>query len=255
MLVKDVSLKAVLVLAAASLLSGAALAQQQRTNDAKPKRGMVAKTAAKAKEIIVDAPPPQPVPQIAYPQSQPPERQTGSLFSEGAAKANLFDDFKARNVGDIVTISVVEATTASVNSDASRTRKSGTLINTPAILDAVAPNVAAGSLIQGLGDRDFKGTGATSRTSAVKLALSARVVAVMPNGDLLIEGSKVRAINKETEMVVVRGIVRPRDITSNNLVLSTAIADMEIRLNGKGVASADNQPGWLYRFLSRVSPF
>jgi len=249
------NLKLVAAFAAATLLSITVMAQQPESKDAKPKRGVVAKTVAKAKEVIVDAPPPQPIPQITYPQAQPSQHQTGSLFSEGAAKANLFDDFKARNVGDVVTISVVETTTASVNSDASRTRKSGTLINTPAILDAVAPNAGAGEIVKGLGDREFKGTGATSRTSTVRLALSARVVQVLPNGDLVIEGSKVRAINKETEMVVLRGIVRPRDVTANNIVLSTAIADMQIRLNGKGVASADNQPGWLYRFLSRVSPF
>lgn len=237
----------------AALLTTGAIAQQEK--EKKAKGGIISKTISKTKELIVEAPPPQPVPDITYPQTQPAQRRTGSLFFDGAAKANLFDDFKARNVGDLITIRVVEATTASVKSDASRSRDSGNLINLPAIIDHVSPGRGIGNLIGGLGEREFKGAGATSRSSQVQLTLSARVLSVLPNGDLVIEGSKVRAINRETEMIVVRGIVRPRDISANNVVLSTAIADMSIQLNGKGVASADNQPGWLYRFLSRISPF
>ena len=118
---------------------------------------------------------------------------------------------------------------------------------------------AAGALanLAGLsGDQKLNGTGTTSRAATLKATLTARVVKVLPGGLLLIEGSKNLQVNSEQQTITVRGIIRTADITTNNTVPSTQIADMEIRVNGKGiVGDAIRRPNLLYRLLMGVLPF
>jgi len=83
----------------------------------------------------------------------------------------------------------------------------------------------------------------------------ARVVEVLPNGDMRVEAEKLVKINKEDERLSVSGIVRSRDVSPENAVATTAIGELKVSLNGKGVASADNAPGWLFRFFDKISPF
>ena len=77
----------------------------------------------------------------------------------------------------------------------------------------------------------------------------------MPNGDLAIEGIKEVTINRERQILRIRGLVRSRDITPNNVVLSTGIANMEVIFDGKGIVSDANKPGFLYRFFTWITPF
>ena len=78
---------------------------------------------------------------------------------------------------------------------------------------------------------------------------------MFPNGDLGIEGTKEVTINRERQILRIRGVVRPRDITPNNVVLSTAIANMEVVFDGKGIVSDANKPGFLFRLLQWATPF
>jgi flagellar L-ring protein precursor FlgH len=70
-----------------------------------------------------------------------------------------------------------------------------------------------------------------------------------------IEAEKLVKINKEDERLTLSGIVRPRDVSTDNTVVSTSVGELRVALNGKGVASADNAPGWLFRLLDKISPF
>lgn len=198
----------------------------------------------------------QPVEQPA-PTPQPARPANGSLFTDDAAAANLLSDFKARRVGDLVFVDVIEASTATIASNAKRGRDSGTLggiVGAAGALPVPGAAIVAG-VAGGLGSRKFEGGGQTSRNSSLRARIAARVVAVLPNGDLQIEAEKVVKINREDERLALSGIVRQRDLAADNSVPTTSIGDLRVDLNGKGVASADNGPGWLYRLFEKITPF
>lgn len=181
----------------------------------------------------------------------------GSLFTADASSTELLADFRARRVGDLVFVDVVEGSTASVSSSARRSRDSGTLgglVTAAGALPAPGAAVIAGAA-GALGNRKFEGKGNTERTSDLRSRIAARVVEVLPNGDLRIEALKSVKINQEAEKLLLAGIVRQRDLTNDNVVPTTAVGDLRVELNGKGVASADNAPGWLFRLFEKIAPF
>ncbi|MBS1809344.1 MAG: flagellar basal body L-ring protein FlgH [Acidobacteria bacterium] len=180
----------------------------------------------------------------------------GSLFTADA-QTELLSDFRARRVGDLVFVDVIEGSTASVSSGAKRERDSGTLgglVTAAGALPAPGAAVVAGA-VGALGNRKFEGKGNTTRTTDLRSRIAARVIEILPNGDLRIQALKSVKINQETEKMLLSGIVRQRDLTSDNVVPTTAVGDLRVELNGKGVASADNAPGWLFRFFEKVAPF
>ncbi len=181
----------------------------------------------------------------------------GSLFANSPASGGLFSDFKARGLGDLVFIDIDETSTATVTSGADRNRDSGTLggIVTAAGALPVPGAAVAGGVIGALGKRNYKGNGATQRKSDVRARITARVIEVLPNGDLRVQALKLVRINKETEQVAVTGIIRPNDIAADNSIPTVLIGDLRVEFNGKGVASADNKPGWLFRLFDKISPF
>jgi len=181
----------------------------------------------------------------------------GSLFTDNGRNVELFSDFKPRAIGDVIYVEIVESSAASVSSSASSSRESGTL-GGAVIGAAPLPTQIAGAavgVVGALGTREFDGEGSTGRTTTLRARIAARVVEVLPNGDLRIEAEKRLKINKEDERLTLSGLVRVRDVSTNSSIPSTSVADLDVRLNGKGVASANNAPGWLARFLEKISPF
>jgi len=227
-----------LILIAMSMMAGSVAASDTR----KKKKEKASAT------IITTAPAPAPV---------APRPANGSLFSDVARNVDLLSDFKPRRVGDIVFVDVVEASAASVTSSGKNSRESGILgsaiVGALSLPAAAAPKVDA--VVGALGSHKFEGSGATTRKSSLIARIAARVVAVLPNGDLEIEAEKTVKINKEDEMLKLSGLVRTRDVMADNAVPSTSIADLRVQLNGKGVASAHNAAGWLTRFLEKITPF
>jgi flagellar L-ring protein precursor FlgH len=199
---------------------------------------------------IEDAPPPVQVPVQEKPAN-------GSLFTDSAANGSLLIDFKASRLGDLVFVDVVEASTATVTSGADRKRDSGTVggLSTIAGSLPISGAAAVSSAITALGQRKFEGNGSTERKSNVKARITARVVEVLPNGDLRIQALKLVRVNKETEQMAVTGIVRRNDLAADNSIPTIAVGDLRVDFNGKGVASADNAPGWLFRLFDKISPF
>lgn len=193
----------------------------------------------------------------AAPAPTPAPRANGSLFTEDAPGGNLFDDFRPRRVGDLVFVDVVESSEASVSSNAKRGRDSGALggiVGAAGALPVPGAAVIAG-VAGGLGSRKFEGKGSTGRQSDLRARIAARVVEVLPNGDMRVEAQKFVKINKEDERLQLSGIVRRRDVSAQNSVPTTAVGDLRVELNGKGVASADNAPGWLFRLFEKIAPF
>jgi flagellar L-ring protein precursor FlgH len=199
-----------------------------------------------------------PVLQDPIPLSKPEPTPTpnGSLFSSEST-TNLVVDFKARCVGDLVFVNVVEVAEANVSSGAARSRESGTVGGVTEAIGAIplAGAAATSGVVGALGRRKYEGDGQTQRQSGLRARIAARVVQVLPNGDLRIVAEKMVKINKEDEKLMLSGIVRTRDLSGENSVPSTLVGELRVALNGKGIASADNQPGWLFRFLDKISPF
>lgn len=180
-----------------------------------------------------------------------------SLFSPNSSSLFLFTDVKARNLNDIVTIQILEASTASNTANTSTSRDGDSNVSAPSFfgLEQGASALSFANILQGLANMSFNGAGTTSRSGTLTASLSARVVEVLPNGDLVLEGVKDVAVNNERHHLTLRGVVRPRDISPNNLVLSTSIAHMEVVFDGQGIVSDANEPGFFYKLFRVITPF
>jgi flagellar L-ring protein precursor FlgH len=156
----------------------------------------------------------------------------------------------------VVTIIVTETINAAATGASSTERASSANASITSLAGPKAATGALANLLNQSGDQKLNGTGTTTRAATLNAVLTARVVKVLPGGLLYIEGSKDLQVNSEQQAIMVRGIIRTADITTTNTVSSTQVADMEIRLNGKGVVGdAIRRPNVLYRFLLGLLPF
>lgn len=187
----------------------------------------------------------------------PVQSSEGSLYFETGTNSDLYSDFKARRINDIVTIRVEETTTAENTADSQTNRKSTTAMGVPNFLGVEGhnPSIPFDKLITANTDMAFKGDGTTKRTGVVSAYLSARVKDVLPNGDMVIEGIKEIKVNNERQLLMLFGVVRAKDIGPNNVVSSTVIANMLVQIDGKGILSDNLKPGWLYRAITKIWPF
>jgi len=196
----------------------------------------------------------------------------GSLWSTQSRYGSLFVDTKARNVNDILTVNIVEST--DVSSDAS-TQLSSSGSTDSGITDFFgAPlsfgleNMWGSEQIDGVtvdgifnpsiaaeGENKFNGSGSTARKHKFLTTLSARVINVFPNGNMLIKGNREITVNRERQKIFLVGLVRPEDVSAQNVVLSTAIADAKISVTGKGVVSEEQTPGFGSRMYEWLWPF
>ncbi len=168
----------------------------------------------------------------------------------------LFEDRKARQVGDILTILLVERTDASKSANTSTSKGTSIGINPPTI--AGRPVTVGGTEVLNFDvgtEQSFEGSGDSSQSNALSGSLSAMVTQVMPNGNLVIRGQKQIALNQGSETVSVEGIVRPADIQPGNTVTSDRIANAKIKYGGKGVVDGANSMGLVARFFNAFFPF
>ena len=180
----------------------------------------------------------------------------GSLWSTSALLSDLARDLRASRIDDLVTILVTEKADASSTGDTKSSRQSSVKSNIASLL---GPKPAA-SVLQNLAslstNTSLQGQGATSRQTVLTTTLSARVTNVLPNGYLVIEGHKDTMINSERQVIVIRGVIRPADLEPGNTVSSDRLAQLELRMNGKGVVGdAIRRPNFVYRFLLGLLPF
>jgi flagellar L-ring protein FlgH len=181
---------------------------------------------------------------------------TGSLWSPTALFSDLAADLRARHTGDVITIAVSESTSAVSTGTVKTSRASNvqsSITNLIGITKATGPlaNLANFGTTTSL-----NGQGTTTRDTTLTTTLSAVVTQVLPNGNLVIQGTRKLGVNSETQVVAVRGIVRPIDLDTTNTVLSSRIAQMEIHVDGKGVvADSIRRPNILYRILLGLLPF
>lgn len=180
----------------------------------------------------------------------------GAIWTPVARLTDLGRDLRASQLDDVVTVLVSETVNAVATGVSTSQRSSSA---NASVSSLAGKKSAAGALanLAGLsGDQKLNGTGTTSRAATLNATLTARVVKVLPGGLLLIEGDKSIQVNSEQQVITVRGVVRTTDISTANTIPSTQVADMEIRVNGKGlVGDAVRRPNILYRLLLGVLPF
>jgi len=180
----------------------------------------------------------------------------GSLWSTSALLSDLARDLRASRVDDIVTIQVTEKADASSTGDTKTSRQSAAKSNITALLGPTAAKGVLANLTGLSSATNLQGQGATTRQTALTTNLSARVTHVLPNGYLVVEGHKDIMINSERQIVSVRGVVRPADLGPGNTISSDRLAQLELRINGKGVVGdAIRRPNFLYRILPGLLPF
>jgi flagellar L-ring protein precursor FlgH len=186
----------------------------------------------------------------------PPVPSAGSLFSASSRLTDLGSDVRAAQVDDLVTIVVNESASAVANGATQTSRASSATNKISALLGPKSPGGALTNLLNTASTQTLNGSGTTSRGSTITATLSARVTNVLPNGYLVLQGTKDVLVNSEHQMVTVRGVIRPADLTAGNIITSNQIAQMEIHIDGKGVVNnAIRRPFILWRLLLGILPF
>ena len=180
----------------------------------------------------------------------------GSLFSPSGRLNDSTRDLRASQVDDIITIVVTESASAVASGVTNTSRKSTAKNTITSLAGALAADSPLGNLANLANTQQIQGTGQTSRNMSISTTLSARVVDVTPNGNLVVEGLKDISVNSEKQTIHVRGLVRPADLSTANAVPSTRVADLQVQVNGKGVVGdAIKRPFFLYRLLLGLLPF
>jgi flagellar L-ring protein precursor FlgH len=182
-------------------------------------------------------------------------RTSGSLWSPDGLMVEPAADYKARALNDIVTVIVSVQTTAAQSGTVDSERN----FNTNSAITGMAGDLSTkgtNPLLAASSSTTLKGTGATNSSTAFSTSLTGQIIAVLPNGNLVIEAHRQIDMNNQHEEVIVRGIARPGDITPSNSVPSSSLSALEIELKGKGIISDSVRPPnpltrailWLFGF-------
>ncbi len=190
---------------------------------------------------------------------------SSSLWKESRAGNDLWRDFRAWQPMDLITITVSESSEGKKAADTEIKQKStielaieklfGLENRAKAANDGADSGLDPTALINASSQNDFKGEGKTNRKDTLKAKISAMVAEVLPSGILRIEGQKIIAVNSEEQIMVISGLVRPRDINSENDVASSKIANMRIDYFGKGTVDEAQHGGWASRLIRTLWPF
>lgn len=163
-----------------------------------------------------------------------------NLYDEARFRP-LTADLRAREIGDLLTVLVVESSTAESRADSS---ESGDFSVEAGVTDDGAPSIVGFNI-----ESDSNGAGRTARTGRLRAQLSVRVEEVLANGNLYVRGRQAITVNGEQQDIKLAGIVRPVDISSDNVVLSSRIMDAQIEYTGQGWVSRSQRPGVFRRLL------
>jgi flagellar L-ring protein precursor FlgH len=219
--------------------------------------------ASSPKDKKKDQKPPEPSPLDkyildAYKDGSSPQavHPPGSTWSQNALLSNLGLDPRAGRVNDLVTIVVSETFSAVASGDVKTQRQSTAQSNIAQLAGITKTTGPLANLLGTNTQTQLQGTGETSRGAVLTANMSARVTHVLPNGYLVIEGTKRVQVSSENQVITVRGVIRPVDLIPPNIITSNLIAQMEIQVNGKGVVNDSiKRPNILYRILLGILPF
>lgn len=186
----------------------------------------------------------------------PAQPSPGSLWSPASRLTDLGSDVRAAQIDDLVTVVVNENASAVATGSTKSSRASSAQSSVASLLGVKSAAGALSNLVNANSATALNGQGTTTRGATLTATLSARVTHVLPNGYLVLEGAKNIVVNSERQVVTVRGVIRPADLSPGNIISSNQIAQMEIKIDGKGVINDSvRRPNLLYRILLGLLPF
>jgi flagellar L-ring protein precursor FlgH len=197
---------------------------------------------------------------VLNPQDETGQASANSLWRAGAR--TFFHDQRARRVGDILTVNVAIADNAQVSNETNRSRASSASAGAPhffgleSTIGKIIPSSNNGTNLIGLSGADSSdGKGVITRSETINLTLAAIVTAVLPNGNLVIQGRQQVTTNNELRDLTISGIVRPEDISATNTINHTQIAEARISYGGKGDVSRIQKAPAAQALVEKYSPF
>lgn len=186
------------------------------------------------------------------PPPAPPAAANGAIFQPQYGYAPLTSGQRAAQVGDVITIVLTERTQGTSSSTA-QTNRDGSIGITPPTTGPLSLFSASDAAMGAT--NSFQGRGQTAQANSLTGEITVTVEEVLPNGTMRVRGEKNLRINRGNEAIRVSGIVRQGDLTADNRVLSTRIADARIDYLGRGEIARSSRMGWLQRFFNILSPF
>jgi len=207
----------------------------------------------------------KPMPILTPPvyEEQDPTANPGSLFDTNRSEF-LYDDNRASRVGDIVMVKVAETANTKLKSETTADKENTYNAGVTAMPEtgliggiplAGSLGAKAGVSIAGTQKSEFSGNGETKQETSFTATVATRIVRRLPGNLLQVEGARRIRVNHETQFLVVRGLIRQRDITADNSISSTNLAEAQIEIYGQGVLADKQRPGWLSRILDNIFPF
>ncbi|QJB57362.1 flagellar basal body L-ring protein FlgH [Pseudodesulfovibrio sp. zrk46] len=207
----------------------------------------------------------QPMPILTPPvyEEQDPAANPGSLYDTNRSEF-LYDDNRATRVGDIVMVKVSETANTKLKSETTADKENTIATSVTAMPEtglvgsiplAGTLGAKAGTSIGASQSSEFSGNGETKQETTFEATVATRIVRRLPGNLLQVEGARRIRVNHETQFLVVRGLIRQRDISSDNSIPSTKLAEAQIEIYGQGVLADKQRPGWLSRILDNIFPF
>ena len=180
----------------------------------------------------------------------------GSIWNPNGAFARLPRDDKAYRLGDILTINIIEQTTAQATGTVKSSRDFSASSSISALLGQIGPTSGLQNIFSPNSTSALNGQAQTASTSSLATSLAATVVAVLPNNYMVVQAMRTVKVDNQLQQVILRGIVRPSDIGPDNSIPSTALADLNVQVDGKGVINDGTRPpNRLIRAILRVVGF
>jgi flagellar L-ring protein precursor FlgH len=188
-------------------------------------------------------------------QTETPAPVSGSIFAAG--RLQLFEDIRARSIGDILVVQLTERTDAEKSSNTSISKANSNEIENPVLAGRTRTLQNDSNLEFKLdSNHEFTGGADSAQSNSLTGTVAVTVTRILPGGNLVIAGEKWVNINRGKEFIRLRGVVRPIDVGQDNVISSTKIANAEIIYSGTGETANANTAGWLSRFfMGRVWPF
>ncbi|HUL93797.1 MAG TPA: flagellar basal body L-ring protein FlgH [Burkholderiales bacterium] len=202
-------------------------------------------------------PPPPPIvhqPMSVRPVPSDPSADTGGAIFQQQLYRPLFEDVRARHIGDTLSI-VINEKTAATKSGSSKLAKTGDLTAGVGLMNKVPGKSLSGLAVNGSSDSAFAGSGDAASANDFTGTIGVTVTDVLANGNMLVSGEKQIAMTQGTEYIRFSGVVNPRSISFSNTVTSDQVADARIEYKANGYLDEAMVMGWLHRFFLTILPF
>jgi len=183
-------------------------------------------------------------------------RTTGSIWSPNGQLVRLGTDVKAFRLHDVVSIVVSESLAASTDGQVKNSRASNANSSVAALFGAIKPGNALQNLVNQTSSSGLTAQGQSTTNSSLTTTFGAEVVDVLPNGMLVVQATRQLTFSQQTQLIRLRGLVRPEDVSAQNQVQSTAMTDLELEVTGKGIVNDSTyRQNPLVRFLEKLIVF